>query len=264
MTILHTITELKQGAFFQSPFSLAALKINGPDAKDFLQRMSSANLSKLTQKTSQTTCFLNKYGRLIDRVLVIINEDEDDSYFLVSSFYEPKKLLDWLEQFHFIEDFSLSIHHQKAYVVVAHSNTISAAKLWCSQSKLHLTFFVQFDSNYPPLSASEWESLRIACSMPWHKEITTRFMPQEVGLLSDISLDKGCYVGQEVIAKAITYQKNPKFLQGVELSKDDWHKAHTHEAIGDSKNEIISLAPCFSESLINALTLVEKSSLAKN
>jgi hypothetical protein len=60
--------------------------------------------------------------------------------------------------------------------------------------------------------------LRIHRGLPvMDKEITEEYNPHEVGLHPFINFDKGCYIGQEVIARLDTYQKVQRQLAGVRL-----------------------------------------------
>lgn len=68
------------------------------------------------------------------------------------------------------------------------------------------------------LSESEWEILRIQRGrpMPEH-ELTDEFNPLEAGLWHTISFNKGCYIGQETIARLDTYNGVKQQLWGFEL-----------------------------------------------
>jgi tRNA-modifying protein YgfZ len=64
-----------------------------------------------------------------------------------------------------------------------------------------------------------YEAFRIARGIPdIGKELTADFNPYEVGLRDAISMTKGCYIGQEVIARLDTYQKVRRQLMGIVLS----------------------------------------------
>jgi folate-binding protein YgfZ len=66
------------------------------------------------------------------------------------------------------------------------------------------------------LDAAEWDLLRILYGIPaYGKELDLRFNPYEAGLDRYISREKGCYVGQEVLARIETYRKDRKTLAGV-------------------------------------------------
>jgi len=53
----------------------------------------------------------------------------------------------------------------------------------------------------------------------WGTEITQDYNPHEARLTAAISFTKGCYTGQEVIARLDTYEKIQKYLMIVELSE---------------------------------------------
>lgn len=259
------IKQLLDGKKFNSPQTLGVLSIKGPEAKDFLQRMSTADLKNLEATQSTTTCFLNKNGRLVDRVLVAAQGS--DEFLLISSFSENSRLEEWLSNFHFIEDFSIERHEAKASLVLTWTDYCPPLCLWQSVMKgsFSLKIAVQFDdADYPILDQKSFETLRVASSMPWaHYEISEQFMPQNVGLSGDISADKGCYIGQEVIAKAITYQKNPKRLAGVKLSESAWQQLKIGTRVSEEQGlsgQILSKAPYFVNGLINALAICEQNS----
>ncbi len=50
-------------------------------------------------------------------------------------------------------------------------------------------------------------------------ELTPDYNPLEAGLWSAVSFDKGCYVGQEVVARLRTYDKVSRVLVGLKLSE---------------------------------------------
>jgi folate-binding protein YgfZ len=62
-------------------------------------------------------------------------------------------------------------------------------------------------------SESDFESYRIMCGIPAHpSELSLDFNPMEARLINLISFTKGCYIGQEVIARLDTYKKVQKQL----------------------------------------------------
>ena len=52
-------------------------------------------------------------------------------------------------------------------------------------------------------------------------ELTEDVNPWEAGLNNAISLDKGCYNGQEIVARLNTYQKVKRSLRGLQLSGEE-------------------------------------------
>ncbi|KAJ6827645.1 putative LRR receptor-like serine/threonine-protein kinase [Iris pallida] len=70
-----------------------------------------------------------------------------------------------------------------------------------------------------PVGASAWERLRVLQGRPAAgKELTDDFNVLEAGLWSAVSVDKGCYKGQETISRLITYGGIKQKLWGIELS----------------------------------------------
>ncbi len=58
-----------------------------------------------------------------------------------------------------------------------------------------------------------FQILRVESGMPdWGTELTEDYNPHEARLLHAVSFTKGCYTGQEVIARLDTYEKVQKYL----------------------------------------------------
>jgi folate-binding protein YgfZ len=69
------------------------------------------------------------------------------------------------------------------------------------------------------LSFERYEIFRIEAGLPAARaELTGEYTPLEAGLESAISGDKGCYTGQEVIARQLTYDKVTQRLAGLLLA----------------------------------------------
>jgi folate-binding protein YgfZ len=72
------------------------------------------------------------------------------------------------------------------------------------------------------LHGEELEALRIASGVPlWGRELMEGILPPEAGLdATDISYQKGCYIGQEVISRIKSAGKVNKRLMRLELAAD--------------------------------------------
>lgn len=63
-----------------------------------------------------------------------------------------------------------------------------------------------------------YEAVRVESGHPaWGAELGDEVNPLEAGLASSIHWNKGCYIGQEVIARLDTYQKVQRHLVGLRL-----------------------------------------------
>ncbi|XP_062176921.1 putative transferase At1g60990, chloroplastic isoform X2 [Alnus glutinosa] len=70
-----------------------------------------------------------------------------------------------------------------------------------------------------PMGSNAWEKLRVLQGRPApQKELTNEFNVLEAGLWNSISVDKGCYKGQETISRLITYDGVKQRLWGIRLS----------------------------------------------
>lgn len=75
------------------------------------------------------------------------------------------------------------------------------------------------DASAIPLGQTSWEQLRIQQGRPApDQELTEEYNPLEAGLWQTISFDKGCYIGQETIARLNTYNGVKQRLWGLQLS----------------------------------------------
>jgi folate-binding protein YgfZ len=69
-----------------------------------------------------------------------------------------------------------------------------------------------------PMGEEAWESLRIERGVPRHgRELTLDHNPLEARLDASISWTKGCYIGQEVVARLDSRQKVSRLLCGLWL-----------------------------------------------
>ncbi|MBD2534717.1 folate-binding protein YgfZ [Nostoc flagelliforme FACHB-838] len=79
-----------------------------------------------------------------------------------------------------------------------------------------------------------WDALRILQGRPApDAELTDDYNPLEVGLWQTISFTKGCYIGQETIARLNTYKGVKQHLLGIRLSAPA--EVGSAIAVGDEK-----------------------------
>ena len=72
-----------------------------------------------------------------------------------------------------------------------------------------------------PIGRQALEALRIEARVPrWGAEFTDDNNPLEAGLLGEISWTKGCYTGQEVVARLYNYHRIQRFIAAVDLPAD--------------------------------------------
>ena len=68
-------------------------------------------------------------------------------------------------------------------------------------------------AGFVPMGQDAWDALMVSQGIPrYGRELGDDFNPLEAGLIGAIDFAKGCYIGQEVIARLDTYQKVQKQL----------------------------------------------------
>ena len=91
--------------------------------------------------------------------------------------------------------------------------------------------------NIQPVNDAEYNSLRIELGIPEiPDDINEDINPLECGLSKYVSFTKGCYIGQEVVARLDTYDKINKHLVGIKFS-DREISGLRNSKLYDEKNE---------------------------
>ena len=70
-----------------------------------------------------------------------------------------------------------------------------------------------------PAGSLLYNILRIRSGRPGGRELSSDYIPLEIGLWDEISFSKGCYTGQEIIARMESRQRVAKALVSVSLSR---------------------------------------------
>ena len=90
-----------------------------------------------------------------------------------------------------------------------------AASLWDALAEAGAARGVQ------PIGLEAMEALRVENGLPrWGQELGDAYNPLEAGLTESVSWTKGCYIGQEVVARLWTYHKVQKYLVGLAFQGD--------------------------------------------
>ena len=100
------------------------------------------------------------------------------------------------------------------------------------------------DQGAAPIGATAMDAVRVNHGVPeYGPELGEPYNPLEAGLIGSVDFTKGCYIGQEVIARLDSYKKVQKYL--VSISFDDASVSAgdelSHE--GQSVGMITSVSP---------------------
>jgi tRNA-modifying protein YgfZ len=161
----------------------AFLRVAGPDAADFLQRMVSNDVEALAAGESCEALLLTAKARVIAPLRVLRRSDDD---FLVST--EPElgdTVRTALLRARFAGKCALEPEQHEAWEVLGGGEVLDEL------------------ADGDELGENEFERRRIEAGIPrWGSEIDDRILPAEAGLdETHVSFSKGCYPGQEPIAR---------------------------------------------------------------
>lgn len=247
---------------YDIPCSKIILK--GKDSLDFLQKMTTNDVRKLNKENFISTIFVNSHGKIIDEALVFLLKEHE--VLLISKNPAKNYLSEWIETFHFTEDFiAEDADNFFVSVLITRSflpdNIVKSALLFEAEGLKVFLAVKEKPFSEPEISFDEWETLRIMGKFPsFPNEISQLYMPQNIGLGNQVALDKGCFIGQEVIAKAFTYQKNPASLFFIQTSLQNYEKLKKQPEI-ITKNyagRLTSLSPCYLSEKVIGLAVMRK------
>ena len=224
----------------------ARVRVGGSDRRDFLDRMATNELGGLSPGEGAPTFFLERTGRVVDRVLVL---EGGDHALLIGSEGRAAALMEWLGKYVIADDVELvDVGAETLLVTVlgpdaprvlqeALGVTASSLARWrhCPAS-LGGAIVVRAEdvggSSYhviapasaqaaidaalaalPAGDAATYRRLRIQAGVPaFGEDFTDRTIPLETRQMDHISFTKGCYVGQEVIARLHNYKRVKRAL----------------------------------------------------
>ena len=218
--------------------------LSGKDSLDLINRLSTNNISDINNEITKTI-FTNENGRIID--IVSIWKINEEKLLLVCNTKNKNLLIEWIDKFTFEEeihlnesnnyelihaftdsskinfkDFDLVDSDIKQFNNQFESFFISKSSFFNQYETIDLIFDkelsgevnnILISQDFKELNNDQFLSFRIKNIIPYgQNEINLSFNPLELNLIHLIDFEKGCYVGQEVIARLDTYDKVQKKL----------------------------------------------------
>ena len=230
--------------------------IYGQDALDLLNRISTQQLSDLKQNEVSLTVQTTNKGRIVD-LLTVANLD--DRLLVFTALEAKDRVMDLIEFFSFDDDVKLEdcTAETELYQLIGYQAPTKIASFLTDESnvpdinrakqisinnepivivrtgltKIPIYQILTLNSDkaihskitgagVPFVGTKALEIFRIENGVPaFGSELSERFNPIEAGLSNVISFDKGCYVGQEVVARLNTYDKVKR-----QLIRLNWNK----------------------------------------
>lgn len=234
------------------------IAITGDDRHRFLHNQTTNEIEKLKSGSGCDTIFVNSTGRNIDLTTVYVQEDRllllvypEQEQFLInwmdryifpfdkvklqnlSAEYaifslmgeKSKELLsEWVDQSLLnAPEFShqiIDLEGIELILTVGCNLKITGYNLIIPRNQAGEIWQKLVTKNLILMGSKAYEDLRILQGKPKPKtELTEEFNPLESGLWEAISFNKGCYIGQETIARLNTYQGIKQKLWGIKLKQ---------------------------------------------
>lgn len=163
---------------------LAVAQFSGDDAGDFLQSQLSADVLALQPGESGLACYCTPKGQVLGLLLV---GRRQDSYLLAANAVLLPRIL----------------HRLRMYVMRSKVLIEEADKLYVEGRPGPLYDFV--DNSNADGDIPGWRAMELKSGVTWLNEGSSeKFIPQMLGFdqIGAVSFNKGCYPGQEIVARA--------------------------------------------------------------
>ncbi len=129
---------------------------------------------------------------------------------------------------------AVKLNDMEVRVAVGSSLAIPGYTLLTTAEQAAAVWQTLFNAGAVPMGEQLWEQLRVEQGRPIPgQELTDDYNPLEAGLWQTISLSKGCYIGQETIARLHTYKGVKQQLWGIRLTQ--FAEPKTPVMAGDEK-----------------------------
>ncbi|MEH2319207.1 CAF17-like 4Fe-4S cluster assembly/insertion protein YgfZ [Nostoc sp.] len=253
--------------------SWGRIKVSGDDRLNFLHNQSTNNFQILKPGQGCDTVFVTSTARTIDLVTAYVREDAVillvspnrrqylmewlDKYIFFADKVELSDITKYTNTFSLIGPGSDAVLEKlgigeligqpdashKVYTIAPAEGVRIAVGSGLAAPGYTLTFPYPdkatvwnklLEAGAIEMSDRAWDALRILQGRPApDAELTDDYNPLEVGLWQTISFNKGCYIGQETIARLNTYKGVKQHLFGVRLSAPA--EIGSAIAVGDEK-----------------------------
>lgn len=237
----------------------SVIRVSGSDRHEWLNSMLSQRLDKLTSGTSTEALLLDAQGHIEQDFQII---EDGDSAWLICYSTEASKLLRWFDMVIFRSKVEIADASGDFLVIGSFGHPIAdAAKQngtplvwqdpWMSEPKgtvryadsskrepwnFYLSLVNRHDAEgvlarYGRAGSLAFDALRVAAHRPWQpNELDDKTLPHELDWLSSaVQLAKGCYRGQESVAKVHNLGHPPRRIVLLHLDGS----ADTDATVGD-------------------------------
>lgn len=229
----------RDGTLLVDRSDLGVLRVTGAARLDLINRMSTQDLRGLGAGMGTATVLTTDIGRIIDRLLLCVdtdavtvitgehNGDNIARYLMRFVFFNDDFHLQDQSATTFVwavygpesaavlaaanlHGESLSRHHwcsgviDDNAVILQRSDPVNGDGflIWGALENQAAVGVALQQAGCELISAETFDAVRIAAGLPrFGRELTNAYIPLEANLWDDVSFSKGCYTGQEIIAR---------------------------------------------------------------
>jgi folate-binding protein YgfZ len=242
------------GALYYRQMDSGFLQIEGPDRFDFLQRQTTNDVNLLSAEHTISTVLVSPTARILDVFNIFIDEERLGVITLPGYAEKTRRFLQ--SRIFFMDNVTVTDSSDKfSQIVLSGSKakdlltskgmdplpelsqvvfgsmanipvSVMGEKILHS-SGYRLLFPLEsrdslvsslLESGTVPIPSESYHVLRVEAGIPAaDAELVDDYTPLEAGLEPSISTTKGCYTGQEIIARQLSYNKVTKHLVGLRL-----------------------------------------------
>ena len=247
------------GAVMIDASAWGRLRFTGTSRLDFLHRMSTNDVAKLQPGQGAATIFTTPIARIIDRTLLYARETETlmvtsrgnqgrvqqwlRKYIFFNDDVQVKDVTaetamiavygaqanQTIQRICGEDVAGLPLHHWCEVSAAATSILIARAEpiggggfhLIFDRAAFAVIWQMLIDAGAVPIGEEAYQVLRVEAGRPeFGRELGDEYIPLEANLWPDVSFTKGCYTGQEIIARMESRQRLAKHLVGLRFDAE--------------------------------------------
>lgn len=195
------------------------LRLTGTDALDLLQRTTTGELARLAAGETAMTVIQTETARILDWAEV---RRRDNDLILVTGPGRAEADLAWLDRMVIMDDVTVEDLSADWRCIDLVGPSVGRKRLCGPAAEIDGLVAALLERGEAVRAGRlADESLRLEQGRPRvGRELTAETNPLEARLHESISFTKGCYPGQEVIARLITYKSLKRTLCAFELSRE--------------------------------------------
>jgi folate-binding protein YgfZ len=183
---------------------LSVARISGPDASSFMQAQLSADVAILEPGEATFACYCSPAGKVFGLLLVCRLGDD---FMVVAASSLLASILQRLRLFVLRADVELTPQAEVNVIGIegCDSDAVGKQSVFRVPGVPDLGYLLSTNGQACDADPDRWKAMELRRNVAWlGPETTEKFIPQMLGYekIAAVSFSKGCYPGQEIVARA--------------------------------------------------------------